>query len=119
MDGGPQYREALALAKQMVPALARVQRAKSRSRARASEGDKENVEASSFLGLSPLDGDSPEVATLVVATMHSTMTCCTNLLTADPSRMFKACSFHLCGARSRRSEKPDRVVVAFIRNWTR
>lgn len=74
----------------MVPSLVKAQRAKSKSKTSVGgEGDKENAEAASFLNLTPLDTDAADIATLVVATMHGTVTCCTNLLTSNPKLMFK------------------------------
>jgi hypothetical protein len=70
----------------MVPCLVKAQRAKSKVKGAM---DKENQDVLSFLCLSPLEGDSPEIATLVVATMHGAMSCCTNLLSSTPGPMFK------------------------------
>ncbi|ELR20599.1 peptidase family c50 subfamily protein [Acanthamoeba castellanii str. Neff] len=76
--GKKNYSNALAQGKQM--------RAKSKVKGAM---DKENQDVLSFLCLSPLEGDSPEIATLVVATMHGAMSCCTNLLSSTPGPMFK------------------------------
>jgi hypothetical protein len=123
-----QYANALAQGKQMVAGLVKAQRSKSKTKGAAK--DKENLDELSFLWLTPLDGDGPEISTLIVATMHGTMSCCTNLLSSNPAAMFKvprshslslscSCSCSVGVSSSRSTLSLACSLVRERRNWTK